>query len=210
MTTELEERILAALRSHVSSINAGTLVRRAKTRTIGEGVAVTEDNARQLLPALRVGIQMFCGEAKVTAIIGQLESLLSSARPHAIHRRVEITEQEHISAARRAAIEVCVELGAPRFSMQKIATAVSELARNIADYSRGGFVEITQAERRVVIVAQDRGPGIPHLDAVLSGTYRSKTGLGRGLTGVRQMMDHTRIETGDDGTRITAELDLWS
>lgn len=211
MNTDLEERILRTLRAHVSSINSGTLLRRAKSRTIGENAEVTDENARQVFAALRLGIQMFCGDAKVDAIVQQLSALLASSQtPTVIKRRVDVAEQEDISAARRAAIEVCVELGAPRFTMQKVATAVSELARNIADYSRGGFLEISHDNGRVIVRAEDRGPGIPHLEEVLAGTYRSKTGLGRGIAGVRQMMDHTEIETGPKGTHIVAELALWT
>lgn len=85
-------------------------------------------------------------------------------------------------------------------------TATSELARNISLYAGTGEVrlEVSETDRAIVflVVATDRGPGIPHLDQVLAGTYRSKTGLGRGLPGARALLDTLDIQTGPQGTTI--------
>jgi serine/threonine-protein kinase RsbT len=210
MTRSLEERVLAVLRRHLSPINAGSVLLRAKSRALGDGVALVPANAPQLFSALRPGVAMFCGDSKAELVASQLQALLTSHDDEPISRRVVVKEQDDIGVARLTALEVCAAAGAGRYVSQKITTAVSELARNIADYSLGGFVEISQEQGRIVIIAEDRGPGIAELDRVLSGTYRSRTGLGRGLRGVRQMMDHTQIETGPDGTRITTEVTLWT
>jgi serine/threonine-protein kinase RsbT len=211
VSSALEEQILRVLRSHVSTINARSILRRAKARVLGPDAEITRDNASSLFSALRTGIEMFSGPAEFATVAGQLQALISApTTPATQRRRVEVRTQEDISAARRVALEICTLAGAQRFAQQRITTAVSELARNIADYSLGGFVEISQEQGRIVIIAEDRGPGIAELDRVLSGTYRSRTGLGRGLRGVRQMMDHTQIETGPDGTRITTEVTLWT
>lgn len=61
---------------------------------------------------------------------------------------------------------------------------------------------------RFLLIAEDQGPGIPHLDQVLAGQYRSKTGLGRGLLGVKRLMQQFRAKTGAKGTRIEAEATL--
>ena len=72
-------------------------------------------------------------------------------------------------------------------TQQKIATVVSELARNIVSYTPGGTLELIPqddgAKQGLLIRATDSGGGIPNLDEILAGRYRSKTGLGKGLLG---------------------------
>ena len=79
----------------------------------------------------------------------------------------------------------------------RITTAVSEIARNAYEYARGGHISFRltgEARRRnFQIVVRDRGPGIPDLDAVLSGTRKSPTGMGIGLVGARRLMDEFEI-----------------
>jgi signal transduction histidine kinase/CheY-like chemotaxis protein len=79
----------------------------------------------------------------------------------------------------------------------RITTAVSEIARNAYEYARGGQISfrLTDEARRpsIEIVVRDRGPGIPDLDAVLSGSRKSPTGMGIGLIGARRLMDDFEI-----------------
>src|SRR5689334_10132598 len=82
----------------------------------------------------------------------------------------------------------------------RITTAVSEIARNAYEYARGGHIGFRltgEAARRqsLEIEARDRGPGIPDLDAVLSGTRKSPNGMGIGLIGARRLMDDFAIES---------------
>jgi anti-sigma regulatory factor (Ser/Thr protein kinase) len=89
----------------------------------------------------------------------------------------------------------------------RVATAVSELARNIYMYAGTGRVTLevrTEALHSAVfsVVAEDRGAGIPHLASVLNGTYRSTTGLGRGLRGAQSLLDALTIDTGPSGTTV--------
>jgi serine/threonine-protein kinase RsbT len=93
--------------------------------------------------------------------------------------------------------------------MQKVATIVSELARNMVLYAGGGIVEIASTNgqpKRVVVTGTDQGPGIPNLSEVLSGRYKSRTGLGRGLLGTKRLSDRFDVSTGNDGTRVIAEV----
>jgi serine/threonine-protein kinase RsbT len=82
----------------------------------------------------------------------------------------------------------------------RLATAASELARNIYMYAKEGEVTLELAEdglqARLSLVAADRGPGIADVETVLSGKYRSRTGLGRGLAGTKQLLDSLEIESG--------------
>jgi serine/threonine-protein kinase RsbT len=97
------------------------------------------------------------------------------------------------------------------FTRQKVTTIASELARNIVSYATRGELEISLQQnrgRRISIVASDQGPGIPNLDVIMSGRYRSKTGLGRGLLGTKQLADEFDVDTGASGTTIRVEVAL--
>src|SRR6185437_16718159 len=100
-------------------------------------------------------------------------------------------------------------LGFDAQDQTRIATAVSELARNIQQYARDGRVvfELEDDDTvgfRMTVQLIDRGPGIPHLQSVLDGTYVSPTGMGVGLAGARRLSDRFDIQTSaGTGTRIT-------
>lgn len=107
--------------------------------------------------------------------------------------------------ARQRARDVAGLLGFDRQEQVRLATATSELARNAFRYARDGSVEflISDADpQSFVICVRDAGPGIEHLQEVLDGTYRSKTGLGKGLIGTQQLMDSFEIESTRAGTYI--------
>lgn len=90
----------------------------------------------------------------------------------------------------------------------RIATAVSELARNILKYAGHGEIVLRQivgqAGRGIEVVADDKGPGIADRDRALSDHFSSGGTLGLGLPGVRRMMDEFDLESeSGSGTRVT-------
>ncbi len=90
----------------------------------------------------------------------------------------------------------------------RIATAVSELARNILKYAGHGEIVLRQivgqAGRGIEVVADDKGPGIGDRDRALSDHFSSGGTLGLGLPGVRRMMDEFDLESeSGNGTRVT-------
>ena len=93
---------------------------------------------------------------------------------------------------------------------QRVTTVVSELSRNIVAYTPGGYLELELKAMppRLAIRASDRGSGIPNLPEILAGKYRSRTGLGRGLLGTKQLAQRFDISTGASGTTIEAEIQL--
>lgn len=122
-------------------------------------------------------------------------------------RRVDIREEYDIVTARGECKELCGLVGFTLLDQVKIATAVSELARNIVQYADSGHVQmcaLTGDRRGVEVQAVDSGAGISNVDTILSGDYRSKTGMGIGLVGTRRLMDEFSIESGRTGTRILA------
>lgn len=105
--------------------------------------------------------------------------------------------KDWIGARQRAQI-VAHSLGFSQQDQTRIATAVSEIARNAFDYAGGGKVEFIADAREpqsLLVRISDRGPGIVDLDLILSGRYRSPHGLGIGITGSRALMDEFRIDT---------------
>jgi serine/threonine-protein kinase RsbT len=59
-----------------------------------------------------------------------------------------------------------------------------------------------------MVTASDRGNGIAQLDDILAGRYRSKSGLGKGLSGVRKIADRFDVHSAPTGTRVEAEVEL--
>jgi signal transduction histidine kinase len=99
------------------------------------------------------------------------------------------------------------ELGFDNVTQIKLTTAASELTRNIYEYARTGSITLSVVEaggqRGMEIVYEDQGPGIADLESVLAGDFQSKTGLGKGVSGSRRLMDLFKVEsTPGRGTRI--------
>jgi signal transduction histidine kinase/CheY-like chemotaxis protein len=110
-------------------------------------------------------------------------------------------------ASRQRARQIAALCGFPAQEQTRIATAISELARNVTNYAKSGRIDFaiegTTAPQVLMITIEDQGPGIPHLELVLSGRYQSATGMGLGIIGARKLMDHFDIETEvGRGTRI--------
>ena len=99
-------------------------------------------------------------------------------------------------------------LGFPRPDPTLIATAISEVARNIVVHvGRGEIVlkPVKDANRYgVVVIAIDEGPGIRDVEAAVRDNYSGKGGLGLGLPGARRLMDDFEItSSADSGTTVT-------
>lgn len=119
---------------------------------------------------------------------------------------IAITVEGDIVRARGAGRDMCRDLGLSEINQVKVATAISELARNIFHYAKTGTIALRRlgAPRPgIEIVATDAGPGIADVKHVLSGSYKSKTGMGKGLLGARRLVDFFEIDTGPEkGTRV--------
>jgi anti-sigma regulatory factor (Ser/Thr protein kinase) len=102
-------------------------------------------------------------------------------------------------AARRRARQIAGLLGFDEQDQTRIATVASEIARNALRYGRGGKfefkIEVEAPLQWLVMCVLDHGPGIENLDEVLSGRYRSSTGMGLGILGARRLMDEFAITT---------------
>jgi signal transduction histidine kinase/DNA-binding response OmpR family regulator len=120
-----------------------------------------------------------------------------------------VRHERDVVAARQRARQIAARLGFEGQDQTRIATAVSEIARNAFMYAGGGKVEISvegrHAPQLLVVRVSDRGPGIRDLDVVLSGRYRSSTGMGVGMLGARRMVDQFEV-TSRPGAGATVTL----
>ena len=126
---------------------------------------------------------------------------------------VNIATEVDVVNARQRARDVARMCGFGVQDQVRIATSVSELARNVFSYAGGGRVEFSVeqagAAQLLQVRIEDRGPGIPHLDVVLSGRYQSPTGMGLGILGARRLMDSFDIDTQPaQGTTIVIQKRL--
>jgi serine/threonine-protein kinase RsbT len=123
-------------------------------------------------------------------------------------RQIAISSEHDIVGARRASREIGTRLGFSAVELTLIATAISELARNIVAYAGAGDVNISLVRRGrrqgMLIRARDSGPGIRDLRRALAGGYSTCRGLGLGLSGVRRLMDEFEIVSlASSGTDVT-------
>ncbi len=111
---------------------------------------------------------------------------------------VQVREEVDVVAARQRARQLAALVGFGNQDQVRIATAVSEIARNAYQFG-GGVVEFSVAReantQALRVTVADTGPGIAHLDAVLSGRHRSSTGMGVGIIGSKRLMDTFEIDT---------------
>jgi signal transduction histidine kinase/ActR/RegA family two-component response regulator len=109
---------------------------------------------------------------------------------------VAITHEQDIVVARQRARQIAALLGFDPQDQVRVATAVSELARNAFEYARGGQTSYSVTavnEPELLIEISDEGPGIANLDDILDGRYQSHTGMGLGIVGARRLMDRFEI-----------------
>lgn len=119
---------------------------------------------------------------------------------------VALRREQDVVLARHRARQLSQALGFGHQDQIRIATAVSEMARNAFRYARDGvvrfFVEGELFDQMLVICVEDSGPGIPHLQDVLDGVYRSETGMGEGIRGARTLMDGFDVTSTPSGTQV--------
>jgi signal transduction histidine kinase/CheY-like chemotaxis protein len=118
-----------------------------------------------------------------------------------------IRYEHDVVLARQRARQIAERIGFEPQDQTRIATAVSEIARNAFTYAGGGRVEFAlegaTAPQVLAVVVADDGPGIAELPAILGGQYRSATGMGVGMLGARRLMDQFEVASEPGrGTRI--------
>ena len=123
---------------------------------------------------------------------------------------VPINSDQDIVAARQKGRSLAAELGFSSGDATLIATAISELARNIVTYAKSGEIRIAaingSARQGIQLVARDEGPGIPDIPQALRDGFSTSGSLGLGLPGVMRLVDEFEIVSAAScGTTVTAK-----
>ncbi|KAA8963884.1 ATP-binding protein [Mycobacterium sp.] len=125
---------------------------------------------------------------------------------------VDVGHPDDIIAARQAGHRLACELGFSLTDVTMIATAISEIARNITSYAGAGAVLVTVAYREgrpaLVVRAEDHGPGIADVERALEDGFSTGPGLGMGLPGARRLMDRLVVDS-EPGRGTVVEMWKW-
>lgn len=126
--------------------------------------------------------------------------------------RIPIANEVDIVAARQQGRTLGSKLGFSSSEQTLIATAISEIARNIVTYARQGHITFSIVEalpkQGVQIVAEDEGPGIADISLALQDGYSSNKSLGLGLPGAKRLMDEFEIDS-QLGRGTTIKMIKW-
>ena len=126
---------------------------------------------------------------------------------------IPIESDADVVTARQQARAMASELELTSTDQTLLATAISEVARNITTYAKRGEVLLSvirddAGRRGVQVVARDDGPGIENVELALQDGYTSGNGLGLGLPGARRLVHEFHIETSPGhGTKVT--MVMW-
>lgn len=159
-----------------------------------------------VIAKLESSIRLFVDPPDQGKLRSELEALGGRSEQRALS--MDIAEEADVSRARLLMKRVCNDFGVSPVTTQKCVTIVSELTRNIVSYTTGGSIEldVSAQPRRMQIRARDYGTGIKNLDHILSGAYQSRTGLGKGILGVKRLAQSFQIKTGPTGTDVRVEV----
>lgn len=126
--------------------------------------------------------------------------------------RVPINSDQDLVIARQEGRAMATKLGFSSVDATFIATAISELARNILAYARKGVITLRaiqgSSRQGILIIASDDGPGISDIRQALRDGFSTSGSLGLGLPGVRRLMDEFEI-TSKSGRGTTVKVTKW-
>jgi serine/threonine-protein kinase RsbT len=125
---------------------------------------------------------------------------------------VPINRDGDIVAARQKARELAKQVGFSGSDLTIIATAISEIARNIVVYAHRGEIVLSAAQRGtrrgVLVIARDHGPGIPDIERAMRDGFSTGKSLGLGLPGAKRLMDEFEIAS-EIGKGTTITMRKW-
>lgn len=210
-----DEQILKILKRYLSPITAKSILLSACRRCNTTPENINHLQFSGVIELLKGSLEIYLTDIKLQRAGRDMDALAkaNSVRIEDIRPvTVDINSEDDIERARQEAMtmSMCIQL----VSADRTAavTVVSELARNIFRYAMPGKIELRAISEPksgdgIEIIARDEGPGIRHLDEVLSGTYKSDVGLGKGLLGCMRIIPSLEIKTSARvGTTITARF----
>jgi serine/threonine-protein kinase RsbT len=127
--------------------------------------------------------------------------------------RVRIATDDDIVTARQEGRRLSAGLGFSSTDLTLIATAISEVARNIRVFAGEGQVQIKRLNEGgrdgILVVARDKGPGIVDLERAMQDGYSTRGSFGLGLPGARRLMDDFQIRS-KPGRGVTVTMKKWT
>ena len=127
--------------------------------------------------------------------------------------RIPIESDADIVTARARGRSLAIELGFPSTEATVVATAISEVARNIVQYAKRGEIRLKRARQNgktgLIIVAEDEGPGIPDPELALQPGHSTANSSGLGLPGAKRLVDEFEIAS-EIGRGTTITMKKWS
>ena len=148
-------------------------------------------------------------------LCARVSSALLDRRPAAAKAdedRIPVTSDADVVIARQRGREIAARAGFAPTDLTLVATAISEITRNIVKFARRGELTIAlvtdDGRTGVTIVARDSGPGIPDVGRALQDGYSTYRGLGLGLGGARRLMDEFEIVS-EVGVGTTVTMTKW-
>jgi serine/threonine-protein kinase RsbT len=126
--------------------------------------------------------------------------------------QVRVEHDGDVVAARQKGREMAAHVGFSGSDLTIIATAISEIARNIVVYAKHGDVTLAPlaegGRRGILVVAKDSGPGIPNIEQAMRDGFSTGKSLGLGLPGARRLMDEFEVSS-QVGVGTTVTMRKW-
>jgi serine/threonine-protein kinase RsbT len=127
-----------------------------------------------------------------------------------MNKKIPIKTESDLLFARQTAKEMMKEMGFGSADQTRMATAISELARNVLKYAGEGscFIYEEQDEREMAlkVVVEDNGPGISDIEQAMEDGFTTGNGLGAGLPGAKRLVNNFNIASEPGYTKITLEI----
>jgi serine/threonine-protein kinase RsbT len=225
MTPDATEEVVEALKQYFSAPIARALLTSTLRRAKIDSGAVQRQMIPDVITALERALPMYIADAgRRGECLRRLRSVThepasepqpapqrAQARPApsnglpAASTIIQVVTADDVTNACEVGRDLARQVGFPDVQQTKIATAIAELARNILLYAISGEMRIAAIDaprRGVEVAARDEGPGIKDVELVMSGLYRSRTGMGLGLRGSKRLMETFEIETSGKGTSV--------
>ena len=213
--TKLHGALVAIVEGYCNPIIAKSIINHALRNCNSSASALVHGGiTKQILAEVERGLRLHGLDKTARGRCVDKIAALQSTNGVALDRTpdpvtVAINTETDIVETRMRVRELARSLGFDRITEVKVATAVSEIARNILTYAEFGSVTarcLTGDRHGLKIVATDSGPGIPNLDEVLSGLHQSDRGLGLGLRGCKKLMDEFEVRSNGSGTTVIMSM----
>lgn len=120
-------------------------------------------------------------------------------------KTIDLNTNQDLIKIRRRGRSLAKKSGFKSVDQSLIATALSEICRNVIEHAADGkvIIEVTDNDRTcLLITVHDEGPGIDNLESILQKGFSSKEEFGIGLSGARHLMDEFDIESSPEGTTV--------